>query len=113
MRGFKMCFNVFRMLGLVGEKVVTWLDREGGLQKYHTNFSQVTKLQGYKFKPSYQVTKLQPYKIIKTIKKLLIKNRGDVMNGKTLWNPRRSGSMIFWFDYILRLRGSFNTYITN
>jgi hypothetical protein len=34
------------------------------------------------------------------------------MNGKTLWNPRRSGSMIFWFDYILRLRGSFNTYIT-
>lgn len=74
-----MCFNVLRMLGLVGEKVVTWLDREGGLQKYHTNFSQVTKLQGYKFKPSYQVTKLQPYKIIKTIKKLLIKNGGDVM----------------------------------
>ena len=72
-----MCFNVFRMLGLVGEKVVTWLDREGGLQKYHTPFSQVTKLQGYKFKPSYQVTKLHTYKIIKTFKKLLIKNRRE------------------------------------
>ena len=47
------------MLCYGGEKLVTWLDREGGLQKFLPHFRQVTKLQGYNFKPSYQVTKLQ------------------------------------------------------
>jgi hypothetical protein len=63
-----MCFGMVKRLRYRGEKVVTWLDREGGLQKFIPLFSQVTKLQGYNFKPSYQVTKLQSKKIIKTIK---------------------------------------------
>lgn len=54
-----MRFDLFKMLHYGGEKLVTWLDREGGLQKFLPHFRQVTKLQGYNFKPSYQVTKLQ------------------------------------------------------
>lgn len=56
-----MCFEVFRMLGFGGQKVVTWLGRDIPLQKFTPPFSQVTKLQGYTSTPV--LAKLQGYKV--------------------------------------------------
>jgi len=56
-----MWFEVSRMLGFGGQKVVTWVGRDIPLRKITPPFSQVTRLQGYT--SSLFLAKLRGYKV--------------------------------------------------